>query len=122
MSRPSPELRQRPDLPFVEAPDGVRVHIRVMPRARTARIYGLQQDADGRARLQLAVTEPADDGRANAAVLVMLAREWQLPKSTLAIAAGGANRRKTIRITGDPRTLMTSLLSWSRTRAWLAGK
>jgi uncharacterized protein len=100
----------------------VRVRVRVTPRARATRIDGLQEDADGDVRLRVAVTEAADAGRANAAVLALLAQAWRLPKGALSITAGVTDRRKTISIAGDGKSLMNRLLRWSQTQGWRTGK
>jgi uncharacterized protein len=107
-------------LPFAEAPDGVRVRVQLTPRARAARIGGLQEDGEGGARLKVAVTEAPDAGRANAALVALLAREWRLPKSAFAVVSGAADRHKIISIAGDPGTIMAKLRGWSREHGWLA--
>ena len=123
MSQPSiePRAASLPDTPFVATADGLRVRVRVTPKARTARIEGFSCDVHGRVQLELAVTAPPDDGKANAAVLALLAREWRLPKSTLAVAAGAGHRNKVISIDGDGRALMAGLLEWSAQRGWGRG-
>ena len=123
MSRASIEPRAGsvPDTPFVATADGLRVRVRVTPKARTARIEGFSCDVHGRAQLELAVTAPPDDGKANAAVLALLAREWRLPKSTLAVAAGAGHRNQVISIAGGGNKLMASLLDWSAGRGWAVG-
>ena len=96
--------------------------MRVTPRARAARIDGLQGEADGGVRLRVAVTEAADAGRANAALLALLAKAWRLPRGTLSITSGVADRRKTVSIAGDSGSLMDRLLGWSQTEGWRAGE
>lgn len=59
----------------------------------------------------MSVKEPAEDGRANEALLQLLARTWQLPRSDLAIVAGAASRQKIVHISGDPRQLLEHLTS-----------
>ncbi len=98
--------------PFAATDGGVRVRLKVTPRARRAGIAGLVSDADGSLRLKVAVAAAAADGQANAAVLALLADEWRFPRSTLAIQAGVADRRKTVRITGDAAALLASLHRW----------
>jgi uncharacterized protein YggU (UPF0235/DUF167 family) len=98
------------------------VRIRVTPRAGAARIDGLQDDPQGNVRLRVAVVEAADAGRANAAVLALLARTWRLPKRALSVTAGAADRRKTISIAGNGKILMDRLLKWSQSQGWPAGK
>jgi uncharacterized protein len=117
MSRPLTEQPSPADpSPFAEAAGGLRVRVRVTPRARRTGILGLRTDPDGRPRLEVAVGAPPEDGRANAAVLALLAREWRLPKSALSVLAGTADRRKTIGIAGDSRHLFAAMADWLQTR------
>jgi hypothetical protein len=84
----------------------------VQPRARRNQIGGLAAEADGGVALKVAVTAAPEDGKANAAVIALLAEAWDVPKSALAVVAGAADRRKTIHLQGDPRRLMQSLRLW----------
>ncbi len=67
--------------PFVAGPHGVRVRLKVTPRAGSDRVEGLVADADGTVRLKVAVTAAADAGRANGAVVTLLARAWGVPRT-----------------------------------------
>lgn len=98
----------------------MRVYLRVTPRARRAGIDGLKDDPDG-VRFKVAVTAAAEDGKANAAVLALLAREWHLAKSDLAIIAGAGSRNKTIRIAGEGPDVLAALIHWSTARGLLGG-
>ena len=98
------------------------MRVRVTPRARVGRIDGPREDGEGGVRLEVAVTEAPDAGRANAALVALLAREWRLPKSAFVVVSGVADRRKTIGIAGDPAALLAKLRSWGRERGWLAGE
>jgi uncharacterized protein YggU (UPF0235/DUF167 family) len=51
------------------------------------------------------VAAPPVDGRANEALLRLLARAWRLPRYDLAIVAGAAGRNKIVRVAGDPQEL-----------------
>jgi uncharacterized protein YggU (UPF0235/DUF167 family) len=88
----------------------------VVAGARNDRIEGIIPEAGGGMRLKVAVRAVADRGRANAAVIALLAREWDLPKSCLTIAAGASTCRKTIDIAGDPAAAARSLASWANRR------
>lgn len=59
--------------------------------------------------IKASVEEPAENGRANEALLQLLARTWQLPRSDFAIVAGATSRRKIVHISGDPRQLIEHL-------------
>ena len=74
--------------PFGAAADGVRLRLRVQPRARRNQVDGLVAEADGGVALKVAVTAAPEDGKANAAVIALLAKAWGLPKSAFTVVAG----------------------------------
>ncbi len=89
--------------------DGVEIAIRVLPRAGRDQIAGLRPDADGRARLVIRTTAPPEKGRANAAVIALLAKALGVPKAAVTLAAGETTREKTVRVAGPPRELVARL-------------
>ncbi len=101
--------------PFEAVAEGLRVALKVAPKAARAGITGVEADAAGRAVLQVRVTEAPEGGEANAAVVKLLAKAWKLPKGALRVTAGAKDRRKTLLVTGDPDALAPRL------RSWLAG-
>lgn len=70
---------------------------RVTPNARSARITIEPEEAEG-PRLRIWVTVPPEDGKANKAVIVLLAKAMGLPKSALAVERGDTSRIKQIRV------------------------
>lgn len=95
------------DPPFLRrSPAGVTVELRAQPRARRTmlRVSG--------AVLEAAVTAPPEDGKANAAVVALLAESWRLPKSAFAIIRGVATRSKTVSVAGDPQTIAGRIEEW----------
>jgi len=101
--------------PFVAAANSVRVAVRLNPKASAAGIDGVGIDGDGTARLRARVTAAPERGKANGALIALLAREWRLPKGRMRVTAGVASRCKTVTIAGAPKTLMATL------RTWMAG-
>jgi uncharacterized protein (TIGR00251 family) len=101
-----------PESPFTPVKDGVRVAVRVAPRSAANRIQGAASDAGGEPVLKVAVTAPPEDGRANLALIALLAKRWRLPKRAVTIAAGAASRRKVVHLTGDPTELVARLEGW----------
>ena len=89
--------------------DAVAGGVRVTPKAARAGIAGVGVDAAGRGFLQVRVTAPAEGGRANAALLKLLAREWGVPRARLAIVAGAKHRLKSVRVAGNPSALLDRL-------------
>ena len=88
--------------------DGVRLFIRLSPRSKRAGTEGVFDDGV-RQRLKIAVNAPPVDGKANKAVVELLADKFRLPKSAFSIIAGTTERNKTILIRGDA-ALLTSLI------------
>ena len=75
----------------------MRFTVRVTPRARQRR---LEQAADGTWRAL--VPEPPEDGRANAALIELLAEHFDVPKRSLRIVRGHTSRQKLIEL--NPET------------------
>ncbi|MEQ8249833.1 MAG: DUF167 domain-containing protein [Oceanibaculum nanhaiense] len=98
--------------PFTTVPDGLRVRIRLTPKAAADRIQGLIADDAGGVSLKIGVTAPPEDGKANAALIRLLAKSWKLSKSDLTIVLGMTDRRKTVEIAGDSGLLMRRLTDW----------
>jgi uncharacterized protein len=93
------------DGPLTPARDGLRLAIRLTPRAKADRVLGVAATAEGKRVVRVSVTAPPEDGRANEALLQLLARVWRMPSRDLAIVAGEASRYKTVRVAGDPQQL-----------------
>lgn len=87
------------------APGGVRLSVRVTPGAGRNAIGGTAADADGKKFLRVMVTAAPENGKANMAVIKLLAKSWKLPKSAFAVTSGATGRRKTIEISGDPQVI-----------------
>jgi uncharacterized protein len=98
-----------PDGPLIPARDGLRLAVRLTPRAKADRVLAVAATAEGKRVVRASVTAPPEDGRANEALLQLLARAWRLPRRDLAIVAGTASRYKTVCVAGDPRDLSDRL-------------
>ncbi len=94
--------------PFSPRADGVTLTVRLTPKAGRARIDGVRATPGGTA-LAIAVTAPPEDGKANAALIALLAKALHLPKSALHLTHGGKSRNKTVTIDGAPEELMSKL-------------
>jgi uncharacterized protein (TIGR00251 family) len=72
-----------------------RVRLRVTPGARSAGIVGRHGDA-----WKVRVSPPAEDGRANAAVVRLLAETLGVPRSSVELMSGHGAREKIVELTG----------------------
>ncbi len=81
---------------FVEqrGPD-VLLRLKVVPGASRSQVAGLLGD-----RLKVRVAAPPEAGKANAAVLALLANALGVKASSLSIESGGTNPEKVVRVTG----------------------
>lgn len=95
--------------PFHAAADGLKVAVRLQPGASRAGIDGLAELADGRVVLKARVGAPPEGGKANAALIKLLAKAWGLPKTTFSIASGHGQREKLLLIAGDPTQLQARI-------------
>ena len=87
-------------LPYRIDADGLTLHLRVTPNAGIDRIEGVETRDDGSAVLRVRVKAAPDRGRANAAVIAILAKALGVPKSAITLVSGDAARLKTLRISG----------------------
>jgi uncharacterized protein (TIGR00251 family) len=90
----------------VNEKDGaVTVDIAVKPRSSREGVGPIQGD-----RLCVAVNAPPVDGKANEAVVRVLAQTFKVARSAVAIVRGETGRRKTVRITGITAAALTQAI------------
>ena len=101
--------------PFQPVAGGVRILVRLTPKASRNQVHGAVADAEGKAALKVSVTAVPAGGAANEALRALLAKQWRVPKSALSIVGGLSDRRKTLLLAGDGA-------AWSaRLELWLEG-
>lgn len=88
---------------------GLRLEVRLQPGAGAERIEGLETQADGTVVVKVRVTAPPEDGKANAALIKLLAKRWKLPKSSIALLTGERARRKSLLLRGPSDALAARL-------------
>jgi uncharacterized protein (TIGR00251 family) len=75
--------------------DGCTLAVRVHPGARKNGVTGTHAGA-----VKISLTTPPADGKANEALITLLADALRLPRARIAIMSGTTSRTKTVRITG----------------------
>jgi uncharacterized protein (TIGR00251 family) len=105
---------KRMSAPYQVTPDGVRLALRLTPRASRDRLDGLVADAEGRVALQVRVAAPRVEGAANAALIAYLAKTLKLRRSEIRIVSGETARLKIVALSGDGPALVTRLADWTR--------
>ncbi len=95
--------------PWRATDDGLLLTVRLTPKGRRDALEGIETLADGKAVLKARVRTVPEDGKANAALIKLVAETLACPISMIAIAAGATSRIKTLRIKGNPQHLMLKL-------------
>ena len=99
------------------APDGIELVVRLTPKSARDTVEGPETAADGRTHLKARVRAVAEKGKANRALVALLAEWLRLPAGTIALVSGDTARLKTLRITGDADLIEARLLERMRDRA-----
>jgi uncharacterized protein YggU (UPF0235/DUF167 family) len=84
--------------PWTLTADGLLLHVRLTPRAGRDGLDGIETLSDGRPVLKARVRVAPEDGKANVALLRLLADALGAPRSRLSLAAGATSRLKTVRL------------------------
>jgi uncharacterized protein (TIGR00251 family) len=95
--------------PFEAIAGGVRLAVRLTPRASGDGVEGVTTGTDGRAALRVRLAAPPVDGAANEALIAYLAERLGLRKAAIAIRSGHAARHKVLLLRGDPAVLLERL-------------
>ena len=76
------------------------IAVHVQPKAGRDQIEGMVTDAAGKQWLKVKLATAPEDGKANKALLKLLAKEWGCAPSSLSIVSGETSRHKIVRREG----------------------
>ena len=91
--------------PWAVTPDGLSLVVRLTPRGGRDAIDGIEQRADGQCVLKARVRAAASEGRANAALVALLAHAAGVPPRDVTLVSGATARIKRLTIAGHGPTL-----------------
>lgn len=94
--------------------DHVRLTVRLTPNGGRDAIDGWETGADGESHLKARVSDPPDKGKANKALVALIAKAAGVPKSAVSLVSGDTQRKKILRIEGDPEDMIVRLESAAR--------
>lgn len=89
--------------------------VRLTPKGGRDVIEGWQQGADDARYLKARVSAAPHDGKANEALIVLLARALGIAKSKVKIVSGASARMKRVEVEGDTSALAALLTQWEKT-------
>ena len=97
-----------PPLPVRATADGVVLGVRLTPKSSRDEILSVETFG-GVAVLKARVRALPEDGRANDALVKLIAKWLNVPPSTVAVMQGGKSRLKQVRIDGDADSLLARI-------------
>lgn len=98
--------------PYAITEGGVRLAVRLTPRASRNGLDGIMQDGEGRPLLKLRLVAPPVEGAANEALIEFLAKTLSLRKADIVIRSGETSRIKILHLAGDGAVLLQRLDQW----------
>lgn len=96
---------------MTQTKDGAFLPVRLTPKSAMDHVDGLAEMSDGKDVLKARVRAVPEDGKANVALLKVLAKWLGVPKSQLSLAVGDKSRHKTVHICGDMHDIESLLNS-----------
>lgn len=90
---------------------GLILHLRVTPNAGRDAIEGVETRDNGTSVLRVRVRAVPDKGKANAAVVALLAKALGVPKSALGVVSGETSRLKTLMVAPSTPELVARLVA-----------
>jgi hypothetical protein len=95
--------------PWRERSGGLELFVRLTPKSSRDALEGIETLADGQCVLKARVRAVPEDGKANAALIALVAKQLKTPASRISLAAGATSRGKTLHIQGEAGPLAEKL-------------
>ncbi|MBX5158342.1 MULTISPECIES: DUF167 domain-containing protein [unclassified Rhizobium] len=90
--------------------DHLRLAVRLTPNGGRDAIDGIEADGKGgETHLKARVTAVPEKGKANKALIRLVAGSLRIPKTSVSLISGDTARKKILRIEGDPEDLAKKL-------------
>jgi len=86
---------------------GIYIAVHAQPGAKRPQLRGMHGEA-----IKIAISQAAQDGKANAAIVKAIAEALDVPKAAVEITSGLASRQKRVFVSGDAETLKQRLAGW----------
>jgi len=95
--------------PYRLCDDHILLAVRLTPNGGRDALDGVEIVGDSQAHLRARVTAVPEKGKANKALIALLAKALKVPKSGIAVVSGETARQKILRIDGDPEDLKSRI-------------
>jgi uncharacterized protein len=98
-----------PILPWQACEDGLQLAVRLTPRGGRDAIEGVEMLSDGRSVLKARVRAVPENGKANTALMRLVAEACAVAPAHVTLASGATARVKNLRVQGDVDALSRAL-------------
>ena len=95
--------------PYRAFDDHLLLAVRLTPNGGRDEISGIELDADGKACLKARVSVVPEKGKANKALIALVAKSLGVPKSSIDLVSGDTSRKKILRIDAEPEDVIKKL-------------
>jgi uncharacterized protein len=99
---------------FEQRPEGISFRVSLTPKAGANRIDSIVPGPDGPV-LKVRVTAVPEKGKANKALIKLLAKETGVASGRLEVASGTTSRKKRLMISDGDDALLSQLVEWGKT-------
>ena len=97
--------------PWRAVAGGLLLSVRLTPKSSRDALEGVETLSDGRAVLKARVRAVPEDGKANEALLRLIAKALDVPRRDLDVASGATSRTKVVRFARADDELLARLES-----------
>jgi uncharacterized protein (TIGR00251 family) len=95
--------------PWTAREKGVVLQVRLTPKSSRDALEGVEVLADGACVLKARVRAVPEDGKANDALVALVAKSLKTPASRIRIASGATSRHKSLFLEGDAEEIFARL-------------
>ena len=95
--------------PWAARTDGLTLHVRLTPKSSRDALEGFETLADGQTLLKARVRAVPEDGKANDALIALVAKSLKIPASRARLTSGATSRHKVLALEGDGAELSARL-------------
>ncbi|MBN8245093.1 DUF167 domain-containing protein [Nitratireductor aquimarinus] len=92
-----------------QADDGLVLFVRLTPKSSRDAIEGPAETADGRCHLKARVRAVPENGKANAALEKLLAKQLRVPAGSVSVTGGSTSRLKTVTVANADKDVLDRL-------------
>lgn len=97
------------DRPWTSFDGHLRLSVRLTPNGGRDALEKIEASSEGDMVLKARVSAVPENGKANKALIALLAKSLRIPKTSISLISGDTARKKILRIDADPEDLILKL-------------